>query len=168
MFLNKFGDLIVGAFFLLLSLLLIALGIALPPSKVMEIGPDFMPIVVGVTTALLSVILILTSIPKIRRFDPKLAVASDEEADEVESPDYIKVVSSLVLILLYIVAFRPVGFILSTFVFLPLQMFVMAPTSKRKPLQFVLISLIVTLAVFFLFRYGFKIVLPQGIFTIRL
>lgn len=166
MFLNKFGDLIVGVFFLLLSLLLIALGIALPPSKVMEIGPDFMPIVVGVITAVLSVALILTSIPKIRKFDPAAVVPSDEE--EVEDPDYVKVVSSLVLILLYIVAFRPVGFILSTFVYLPFQIFVMAPTSKRKPVQFVLISLIVTLAVFFLFRYGFKIVLPQGIFTINL
>ena len=66
---------------------------------------------------------------------------------------------------------QPVGFILSTMVYLLLQMLVLSPDDERDPkhiIRLVIIDVIFTLVVFFLFRYGFKIVLPAGIFTINL
>ena len=43
MFFKKYGDIVVGVFFMVLSACLIAMAQMLPKSKVMEIGPDFMP-----------------------------------------------------------------------------------------------------------------------------
>ena len=48
MFIKKYGDLIVGAFYAVLSAAILIMARALPKSKVMAIGPDFMPTVVGV------------------------------------------------------------------------------------------------------------------------
>lgn len=73
--------------------------------------------------------------------------------------------------LVYVFVLQPVGFIVSTLVFLPLQMLVLSPEDKRGKkdiMMLLIIDVIFTMAVFFLFRYGFKIVLPAGIFTINL
>ena len=40
--------------------------------------------------------------------------------------------------------------------------------TRKDIIVLLVIDVIFTIAVFFLFRYGFKIVLPQGIFTINL
>lgn len=63
------------------------------------------------------------------------------------------------------------GFILATLIYLPLQMLVLAPDSergKKQIVQLLIVDVLFTAAVFFLFRYGFKIILPAGIFTINL
>lgn len=57
MFFKKYGDIVVGVFFMVLGALLIILAQALPKSKVMEIGPDFMPTVIGSVTFILAAIL---------------------------------------------------------------------------------------------------------------
>ena len=57
MFFKKYGDIVVGVFFMVLSACLIAMAQMLPKSKVMEIGPDFMPMVIGVVTFILAAIL---------------------------------------------------------------------------------------------------------------
>ena len=54
MFFKKYGDIVVGVFFMVLSACLIAMAQMLPKSKVMEIGPDFMPMVIGVVTFILA------------------------------------------------------------------------------------------------------------------
>ena len=45
MFFKKYGDIVVGVFFMILSTALMVMAKMLPKSKVMEIGPDFMPMV---------------------------------------------------------------------------------------------------------------------------
>ncbi len=62
MFFKKYGDIVVGVFFMVLSACLIAMAQMLPKSKVMEIGPDFMPMVIGVVTFILAAILTFLSI----------------------------------------------------------------------------------------------------------
>ena len=66
---------------------------------------------------------------------------------------------------------QPVGFILSTIIYLIPQFLVLAPDeerNKKEAIKLVVISIIFTIIVFLLFRYGFKIVLPAGLFTIKL
>ena len=77
----------------------------------------------------------------------------------------------MILILIYVFTLKPVGFIVTTLVYLPVQMYVLADAehrTKKDIIMLLVIDVVFTLAVFFLFRYGFKIVLPQGIFTINL
>ncbi len=163
MFFKKFGDLVVGIFFMALSVVLIVAAKALPKSAVMEIGPDFMPTVIGALTFVLAAILTVQAV---------LGLKKGKEIDPASLPscDYKRVLLSILLVLVYVFALQPVGFIVSTLIYLLLQMLVLSPDDERDVkhiIRLVIIDVIFTFAVFFLFRYGFKILLPAGIFTIN-
>jgi len=165
MFFKKYGDIVVGVFFMAVSAVLIAMAKMLPKSKVMEIGPDFMPMVIGVITFILAAALTFLSVKNFKMHAAAL------EGTEIPDCDYVRVISSIILVLVYVFLMQPVGFILTTLVFLLLQMLVLSPDDERdlKHIAILLvIDVIFTLVVFMLFRYGFKIVLPAGIFTINL
>lgn len=165
MFFKKYGDIVVGVFFMILSVVLIAMAKMLPKSKVMEIGPDFMPMVIGVITLILAAILTFLSVKNFKMH------ADAIDPDSLPDCDYKRVLSSIILVLIYVFTMQPVGFILTTLVFLLLQMLVLSPDDARGTkdiIKLAVIDVIFTLVVFFLFRYGFKIVLPAGIFTIAL
>ena len=164
MFVKKYGDICVSIFFLVVGIALIIGARAFPKSAVVEIGPDFMPTVIGVIIVLLSAILLAQSIKGLK------AAVAKAEAEGPDDSDY-KRVSSLILSLVYVFVLQPVGFIISTFVYLFGQIFVLAPDEKRTKkdiILYLIIDVVFVLVVFFLFRYGFKIVLPAGIFTINL
>jgi len=165
MFWKKYADYITSIFFIGISLAMIALARALPKSKVMSIGPDFMPIVIAVTTLLLAVILLILTVVRRKERAAALAKAAPEDFD------YRRMLSSLVLILAYVFILQPVGFIVSTVIYLLPQFLVLSPAkerTKQAAIKLLIIDVIFTMAVFFLFRYGFKIVLPAGIFTIHI
>lgn len=165
MFFKKYGDIVVSIFFMALSAVMIYAATLLPKSTVMEIGPDFMPTVVGVATLIMSAALLIISLKGLK------ARAAEAEANPPAQCDYKRMLLSLILILIYVFALKPVGFIITTLVYLPIQMYVLADAdhrSKKDIIMLLVIDVVFTIAVFFLFRYGFKIVLPQGIFTINL
>lgn len=163
MFFKKYGDFVVSIFFMVLSIAMIIMAQRLPKSKVMDIGPDFMPTVIGVLILVLSVILLISTI---RSFKAK---AAELEGVEPEKYDYPRVIISFLLVLVYAFVLKNVGFIICTLVYLPIQMFVLSPEDKRSKKDIILylvIDVIFTIAVYFLFRYGFKILLPAGILPI--
>lgn len=165
MFFKKYGDIVTGVFFMALSAAMIAMAQMLPKSKVMDIGPDFMPMVIGVITFVLAALLLLLSLKNFKINVQAIDAASIPECD------YKRVLASIILVLIYVFMLQTVGFILCTLVFLLLQMLVLSPEDqrgKKDMMKLAVIDVIFTLAVFFLFRYGFKIVLPAGIFTINL
>ena len=165
MFFKKYGDIVISVFFMALSAVMIYAATLLPKSTVMEIGPDFMPIVVGIVTLILSAALLVISLKGL-----KTRIA-EVEANPPAECDYKRMLISLILILVYVFTLKPVGFIVTTLVYLPIQMYVLADAEhrgKKDIITLLIIDVIFTFAVFFLFRYGFKIVLPQGIFTINL
>lgn len=165
MFFKKYGDIIVGVFFMVLSVMLMMMAKMLPKSKVMEIGPDFMPLVIGGVTFVLAALLTFLSIKNFKMHEKEL------EDTVLPECDYKRVLSSIILVLIYVFLLQPVGFLISTMVYLLLQMLVLSPDEERDVkhmIRLAVIDVIFTLVVFFLFRYGFKIVLPAGIFTINL
>lgn len=165
MFFKKYGDIVVGLFFMAISAIMIIMAKMLPKSMVMDIGPDFMPTVIGAVTFILATILLVLNVK-----NRKLRVL-EAKAEGAEDCDYKRVLSSAILILVYVFILKPIGFIVSTLLYLPLQMLVLAPKegrTKKSLIQLLIVDAVFTLVVFFLFRYGFKIVLPAGIFTINL
>lgn len=165
MFFKKYGDIVISIFFMALSAVMIYAATLLPKSTVMEIGPDFMPTVVGVVTFILSTALLIISLKGLK------SRVAEAEANPPAECDYKRMLISLVLILIYVFALKPVGFIVTTLIYLPIQMYVLADAEhrgKKDIIMLLIIDVVFTFAVFFLFRYGFKIVLPQGIFTINL
>lgn len=161
MFFKKYGDFVVGIFYAVLGIALIIGAKALPKSKVMEIGPDFMPTLVGV------IILVLAGILLVETFARFKANAAELDASGFkDTSDYKRVLGSLVSAIIYVNILKPVGFIVSTLVYLIIQIYILAPDNKRTKkdlIQYAIIDVVFTVVVYFLFRYGFKIVLPGGI-----
>lgn len=161
MFFKKYGDFVVGIFYAVLGIALIVGAKALPKSKVMEIGPDFMPALVG------TIILVLAGILLFETFTHfKSNAAELESSGFKDTSDYKRVLGSLVAAIIYVNILKPVGFIVSTLVYLIVQIYILAPDNKRTKkdiIQYAIIDVVFTVVVYFLFRYGFKIVLPGGI-----
>lgn len=165
MFIKKYGDIIVGGFFMILSAGMMIMAKMLPKSAIMDIGPDFMPMCIGLVTFVLAAALAFLNVKNLKM--------RTEEAEKMEKEelDYKRMLTSFMLILVYVYLLQPVGFIVITILYLPLQMYVLAPDEKKTKkdmVQLAVTSVIFTFVVFFLFRYGFKIILPAGIFTINL
>ena len=166
MFFKKYGDIVVGIFFAALGAAMILLAKMLPKSKVMEIGPEFMPTVIGMVILVLALALLFLAVKNF-----KMHVQELEASNYKDTSDYKRVVLSILLVLVYVLTMKPVGFIITTLVYLFLQMYVLAPEenrTKKDVITLLIIDVVFTFIVFFLFRYGFKIVLPAGISTINL
>lgn len=150
---------------MLLSAAMLVMAKMLPKSTVMDIGPDFMPMCIGVMTFVLAAALVFLNIKNMKIY------VAQAEAEGPEKADYKRVLTSFIIILVYVFVLKSVGFIISTLVYLPVQMFILAPEERRGKkdvIQLLITDVLFTFVVFFLFRYGFKIVLPAGIFTINL
>ena len=93
MFFKKYGDLCVSVFFMAISGVMIYAAKLLPKSKVMEIGPDFLPTVIGILTFVLATILLITSLKNLKENVAKAANAKVEECE------YKQMLLSLLLIL---------------------------------------------------------------------
>lgn len=162
MFFKKYGDICVSIFFGIFSIVMMILSNMLPKSKVMDIGPEFMPTVIGILMLILSVILLVQSIRKFKS-------VSEECKEFKDDSEYKRVLLSLLLCIAYVFLLVPLGFIIATLLYLGFQIYVLAPDDKRAKkdvITYIIIDVIFTLVVFLLFRYGFTIVLPAGIFTI--
>ena len=63
----------------------------------------------------------------------------------------------------YVLAFEPVGFLLSSIIYLFAQILLMSNQENRKPVLFAIISILLPLAVDILFVFVIKMPLPRGI-----
>ncbi len=165
MFFRKYGDFVVGIFYAVLGAALIIGSRALPKSKVMEIGPDFMPTLIGAIILILAGILLVETATRFRSQSAELDASGFKDTS-----DYKRVLGSLVAATVYVNILKPVGFIISTLIYLLVQIYILAPDqsrTKKDIVTYVIIDVVFTVVVYMLFRYGFKIVLPAGIFAIQ-
>jgi len=165
MFFKKYGDFVVGIFYAVLGIALIIGAKALPKSKVMDIGPDFMPTLVGAIILILAVILLVETFARFKTTSAELDASGYKDTS-----DYKRVLSSLVAAIVYVNVLKPVGFIISTLVYLFLQIYILAPDksrTKKDIITYAIIDVVFTIVVYLLFRYVFKIVLPAGLFALQ-
>ncbi|MBQ4468985.1 MAG: tripartite tricarboxylate transporter TctB family protein [Synergistaceae bacterium] len=108
MFFRKYGDIITGLFYAVLGAVVIYLAGQLPKSRVMKIGPDFMPMVIGIIILVLALMLLFSAVKNFK------ANAAKAYAADADTSDYKRVLASLVLVVIYVNILAPVGFIIST------------------------------------------------------
>ena len=75
----------------------------------------------------------------------------------------IKVVVLFVVLLVYIALIQPVGFLISTFLFLFAEFNILSYKEDRKIGFTLIFALICAVAIYALFKYAFSMPLPQGI-----
>ena len=115
-----------------------------------------MPTILGILLAILSVILIIQGVRQLK--------AEDEgDARKLDRADTLAVILTFAVIIGYIALMQPLGFCLSTVIYLFLQMLVLAPPDKRNYLLFAIVAVAFTAIVFVAFRVGLQQLLPRGV-----
>lgn len=108
---------------------------------------------------LVSVLIIIVGVLQLGR-----GLQKPVEAKEEKEFDTKTVIATFVLIAAYILLYSSVGFIITTFVFLFLEMNILTPSYVNKnQIVYLGISLIFSVGIYYLFYYGFSIFLPGGI-----
>lgn len=160
---QRFEDLLLGVVFAAISVAYYYGASKLPPSKLFKIGADFMPKIYAVCLFIVSIAFIIFGIHNVK--DGK----EPRKKTEDFPVEYGRVTRVSLVFIAYALCWKPVGFVVSTAVFLIVEMFLFAPDNKKTSkdaLLYVLISIVTTAVLFYAFRNGFHILLPVGILKI--
>ena len=117
-----------------------------------------MPTLLGILLAVLSIICIIQGYRKMTLPDTQ-----SDSSKKLDKGDVMAVVYTFAVIIGYILVMPTLGFILSTLLYLFLQMIVLAPPEKRNYVLFAIVSVVFTAFVFVAFRVGLQQLLPRGI-----
>lgn len=150
---EKTKGIITSILFLAFSIVMIVFARQYKPMMQNDLGSGFFPMVVGIAMAALSVL--------------RLILALREKKGEVKKSgdDLMGGLATIILIGGYCIAFNPIGFIISTMVYLFLQILVLTPKEKRSWPITIAISVIAPIAFYVLFVYAINTPLPKGLLS---
>lgn len=150
---EKTKGIITSILFLAFSAVMIVFARQYKPMMKNDLGSGFFPMVVGIAMCALSVL--------------RLILAIREKKGEVKKSgdDLMGGLATIILIGGYCIAFNPIGFIISTMVYLFLQILVLTPKEKRSWPITIAISVIAPIAFYVLFVYAINTPLPKGLLS---
>lgn len=146
-------DLISGIVMLLISIYVYVSALSFPKAEYQLAGPAFYPQLMAILLALISVTLIYRSVRRLK---------NKEECRKVKVDNPAIVIAVMAVTLLYILVLKTLGFLITTFLYLTALVFIMQP-EKKKIVTNLLVSSIMTGAVYVIFAKLFSASLPQGI-----
>ena len=151
---NKQRNLLTSVIFLIFGAFMLMQSLAVPHKIPSDVGSGYVPAFIAICLLVVAgAKLIITLMNR----DP-----ADNAAKKSEWSTKGGIVT-MVIMLAYMVAFEPVGFILSSIVFLFALMNWFANNENRKPVLFAIISILLPIAVDALFVFVIKMPLPKGI-----
>ena len=145
---NRMKDTLSGIFLILFSVVTIYLAFKLPMGKIGRPGPGFFPFIISVIVGSLAILLVLRTLQSKR----------DSESEGIATARW-KVFYLLGNLCLYAFLFGPLGFLISTWIFL----IALKPIVKKGWIAVILGSLSISLSFFLFFNYLLKVELPMGI-----
>ena len=157
---KRLKDLILGVVMLLFSgfYLYFAQQITTRPKLTPSYGgARVIPTLLGILLAILAVCLIIQGVRKLK------TTTAEETKEALDKGGLVAVVLTFAVIIGYTMILRPLGYCLSTCIYLFLQMPILAPKEKRNWLLFAIIAVVFTAFTFVAFRIGLQQLLPRGI-----
>jgi len=162
------ADIVLGIIFAALSIVFYIGTLSFPKFSI-GINPKVYPLFIIISTFALSVMLMVQGIIKLRKERPPSTKTSAEKGiSEPISCDVslpkgktaLKLIALAIVILAYVIGFEPLGYIIVT----PLLMaFTMYFFGERKPLRIIVVSILVPVILYWVFRTVFRVPLPRSI-----
>ncbi len=149
---KRYMDIIAGAAFLVLSAAVYAGSYSIRTFADTSYGVTFLPRVTAVIMAVVSTVVLVGGIRKYKQ--------------GVESGSFSvtpAVIYTCVLIFLYILLLALLGFVLSTIIYVTMQVYIMSDFSRKRLAFGFLLSLPFSFGVYYLFTRMIYIMLPPGI-----
>ncbi|NLB72774.1 MAG: tripartite tricarboxylate transporter TctB family protein [Firmicutes bacterium] len=143
-----------------IALILILLGgflcratFSLPGARFDRLGPAFFPRVVSIILVALSVFLALDSLRSNKKDDVRMR-------EEGAKAEYSMILFLMVLLCLYVLFLKRLGYLVTTSLFLIVSMLVLNPESKRFLPKVVLLSLAIATGIHVVFGRFLGVMLP--------
>lgn len=124
--------------------------------KVSAMGPRFIPYLVAIIITILSFLTLIDGL--VEKKDP---VENDETEKEGTKVSYSRVILTFISLALWIILVPLLGFIITTILLIAA---VIAIVGEFKVYQIIIIPIIVSLAVYYIFNELLNVILPEGIF----
>ena len=162
-FLQVYQNIVIGGIVIAFSVAMLFASSSIRVDKFSSSPVDnaaFLPRLIFGVLIVIGVVLIIMGIQDIKKNKEKLL---EGEALEKVSKETLRSLGALLMLAVYILCFKPVGFIISSIVYLVAMMFYMTKKEDRKPILFIIISVVMTLVVYFCFKQFLYIYLPAGI-----
>lgn len=150
---KRYRELIGGTVFFIFAAVYFVMALQIPEFNDGFVSSDAMPKIYGIILMVLSAIQIFAALrlPKTKE---------DEKAGFVLIPE---VVITFAFLILYVLLLKPLGFVISTIIFLLGMITLFTPKEKRSVIRIILISVIFSVVVYWLFAKVLTLSLPQGI-----
>ena len=161
--LEKHEDWLVALFYLAVTIVYATQIPSIKRTSISPINSAFLPPVLSVGMGVLTVFQVYNAVKKQRA--EKADDGEEKTADSADDPDYGRAMLTLAASLLYVALLKPLGFVISSVLYLELQMCIMAQKERRRPLKFLIISIISVVVIYFVFHNLLQLMLPNGILT---
>ena len=150
---SKQLDMLCSAIFLVFGGVMLKFSLSIRHIIPTDVGSGYVPIFLSICILVTAgAKLVLTLLDK----KPAKAAAKSDS-------DLVGGLGTVGLMLLYVIAFEPVGFLLSSMVYLFAQILLMSNSENRRPVLFAVISFALPVGIALLFAYAIKMPLPVGI-----
>lgn len=163
----KYEDVFSGFFLLIVSVIIFFTSFTFEALTTSLVGPAFMPQIIAVIMAIFSIIIAVSGFRKSKAVNkeavPEEKVSNEEELIVTEKKSYKPVLITFGLMAAYVVLMPYIGFLIMTVVYMFLQMLILSHVTNRKIWLFLLISVVISAAIYYLFRNVFYVMLPTGI-----
>jgi putative tricarboxylic transport membrane protein len=132
-------------------------GLRLGVGSLHRPGPGFIPSMIGVLLLLLSAALLLITLSQGKNEQAKVALWKEKGSWE-------KILSSFIALLFYLILLNPLGYLVTTFLFLTYLIRFVSGKGWRLALG---IAILTSGASYLLFAIGLEVRLPQGIIRLN-
>lgn len=149
---DKKRDLLCSILFLAFGSFMLVQSVAIKPLMEKDVGSGFVPKIVAAAIVVIAFIKLLLTL-----CDKKQGSASKTDEDTAGGLLTIAALGA------YVLLFQPLGFILSTMLYLFVQTTILSNDKNRSLVQFGIISIVAPLLIYILFVYVIKMPLPGGL-----
>lgn len=152
---GKYKDLISGVCGMILSAVFFMLSVQIGLKEKDAIGASFLPKIVTVMMFAMFAIVTYRGMKDVK--------AGKEEKKLDYAPNFKGVALMFIAMLVYAYLLKPVGFIITSILFLMAAICLMTKKEELKPVKYTVIAVIVVIFIYFIFMEVFGIRIPKGI-----
>ncbi len=155
---NQHIDIVAGIFWFIAAVIgyVLSMGIVQRASTEGSVGPAFFPKLTCLLIMAVCAIIIIMGVNSVKRGVAETGCFPEEKRD------LITVAATIVLCIIYSASLVQLGFILSSILFLVIVISLFDLDWKKHLVRTVLISILVSIITYLIFRYVFSLMLPAG------
>jgi putative tricarboxylic transport membrane protein len=153
---KRYADVISSSVLVVISIVMLNETRRIQALGIMEFGPKVMPRLMAGALLIVGAGILIPALLRLRR--PVAAAVSAAPP----ATDYRRVALTAALITLYVFSLRPLGFLLTTVLYLFGQFLVLGGVVRRRLPMYGFLALAVAFGIYYLFYGAFKVLLPPG------